>query len=600
LSLVRFYLQMELYPAAEAELEGMLKAFPERRDEYERTLREIKQLMARRVLDEIRARRTAGQHLLAYSLLKNFPTKGVAGAILADVQAILEEYDGLLKQRVEILDKLDAQIKQLAAAESQIPSGKTGPQHPGRAARLEAIRQEILAELSVQTLDRMAPYRELSGDPDASLEQKVALAISGWTQGAKGATNNLAVALSLYQVRDLVYDYFQAEIKLDREAILEKCRREEGGSPERLAALLAHMKPPKRTPEQANGFYELTVTGAEAGAPVTYYVQLPPEYHPYRRYPVVVTLNGGSTTPKQQVDWWAGGVDAQGNRRGQGTRQGYIVIAPTWAEKHQRKYDYSLREHAAVLNSLRDACRRFSIDTDRVFLSGHAMGGTAAWDIGLAHPDLFAGIIPIATKIDRYCDLYWENARQLPIYYVVGQMDGDKLSACAMSLDRYMLRAYPVVVSEFVGRGHEDFSDEQLRLFDWMSRQRRDFARKDFQNVTLRPWDNFFWWIEMEGMPAPSMILPEDWEKSKRRNLFRVTGKVVVNNGIIISGGAKRVTVWLTPAPAHRDRSRQELSPQRHPAIDRGAARGRPHPRRPPTPLLGQGGRQRRHPGLTD
>ena len=25
---------------------------------------------------------------------------------------------------------------------------------------------------------------------------------------------------------------------------------------------------------------------------------------------------------------------------------------------------------------------RFSIDTDRVFLSGHSMGGNAAWDIG--------------------------------------------------------------------------------------------------------------------------------------------------------------------------------------------------------------------------
>ena len=47
---------------------------------------------------------------------------------------------------------------------------------------------------------------------------------------------------------------------------------------------------------------------------------------------------------------------------------------------------------------LRDAMRRFSIDSDRVFLSGHSIGGDAAWDIGLAHPDLWAGVIPIVVR----------------------------------------------------------------------------------------------------------------------------------------------------------------------------------------------------------
>src|SRR5207247_2406433 len=162
---------------------------------------------------------------------------------------------------------------------------------------------------------------------------------------------------------------------------------------------VAHMKPPKDTPDRPFGYYELTVDGLAGEAPISYAVQLPPEYNPYRRYPTVITLNGGSTGPRMQIDWWAGGVDAKGNRQGQGSRHGYIVIAPVWTVAHQGQYNYSLREHVAVLNSLRDACRRFSIDTDLVFLSGHAMGGTAAWDIGLAHPDLFAGVIPISCQI---------------------------------------------------------------------------------------------------------------------------------------------------------------------------------------------------------
>ena len=150
---------------------------------------------------------------------------------------------------------------------------------------------------------------------------------------------------------------------------------------------------------------------AGRGPPVRYLVQLPPEYDPYRRYPAIVTLHGAGTTAMQQIDWWAGDRAKAACAPGQATRHGYIVIAPDWTAEHQKQYGYSAREHAAVLDCLRDACRRFSIDTDRVFLSGHSMGGDAAWDIGLAHPDLWAGVIPIVAQADRYCALYWENAK---------------------------------------------------------------------------------------------------------------------------------------------------------------------------------------------
>src|SRR5262249_8006955 len=145
------------------------------------------------------------------------------------------------------------------------------------------------------------------------------------------------------------------------------------------------------------GLFELTVTTHLSEEPqVKYWVHLPPEYDPYRRYPCIVTLNGLATTPLQQIDWWAGSYNQEAQTRyGQATRPGYIVIAPRWTRDHQRQYEFSAREHAAVLLPLRDACKRFAIDVDRVFLTGHSVGGTAAWDIGLSHPDLWAGVMPI-------------------------------------------------------------------------------------------------------------------------------------------------------------------------------------------------------------
>ena len=172
----------------------------------------------------------------------------------------------------------------------------------------------------------------------------------------------------------------------------------------------------------------------------TYLAQLPPEYDPQKRYPCIVSLHGAGTTAEQQIDWWAGSYDqASGRRLGQATRRGYIVIAPKWSSENQAKYEYTAREHAAILYCLRDACRRFSVDTDRVFLSGHSMGGDAAWDIGLAHPDLWAGVVPIVATAGKYVSRYWQNARnQLPLYFVSGDMDGNRLEFNKMELNRYL------------------------------------------------------------------------------------------------------------------------------------------------------------------
>jgi pimeloyl-ACP methyl ester carboxylesterase len=385
-------------------------------------------------------------------------------------------------------------------------------------------------------------------DKELPVEQKVALAISGWVQGSDGAVDQLTVALSLYDVRKLIHEYFNAPNTLERKLTLEKIRKQEGGTPGNLAKLLAYMKPPVDTPQQTTeGYYTLTAPGITGEAGFSYLVQLPPEYDPHRKYPAIISLHGSSTTPEQQVDWWAGGLNDKGRRQGQATRHGYIVIAPAWGEEHQNEYKFSGREHLAVLSTLRDASRRFSIDTDRVFLSGHSMGGSAAWDIAVAHPDLWAGVIPIAARSDKYTDIYWKNARYVPMYVVGGELDGGWLAQSSISLQRYLRAANPLVIVEFLGRGHEHFGDEVIEIFDWMALFRRDFNRKDFTCYTLRPWDNYFWFAEMQGIPDSAVVLPEDFATAKSKRPFMIEGEIKGNNNLFFRGGAEKVTLWLSP-----------------------------------------------------
>lgn len=437
LRIVRLYIQAERFSDALIELDEAINDFPDLKHLSDQADR-LRQLLAQTLLREIELRRDAGQHQKVVALLNGFPENGIAGVTLETVRDTLGEYQKREQQYQQILDMLAEAIEQIA-------------DEPTRE-RLKPIHEEIQAELSVHTLIRMADFLRLSDDPSLKPDQKVSLAISGWLLGSGEAIDNLAVASSLVDVRNEVRNYLRAARTHERDESLEKIRGLEGGTPAYVAKLIANMKPPVETQASETGvpgLYELAVPGFADQAEFSYLVQLPPEYNPYRRYPCVVTLNGAGSSPQQQLDWWAGAYHAEsGTRHGQAARRGYIVIAPKWQKPHQREYEFSLREHAAVLFSLRDAIRRMSIDTDRVFLSGHSIGGDAVWDIALSHPDLWAGLIPIVANANRYVHKYSDNCRTLPMYFVGGERDGGWLNENGMELDRYLRRAkYDVTIS---------------------------------------------------------------------------------------------------------------------------------------------------------
>ncbi|NUQ61363.1 MAG: peptidase [Pirellulales bacterium] len=535
----RFYLQAERYEDAYQELERILKDFAGTADiqeQLEPSIRAIRQLSAQRILSELRLRRDAGQHRLAVEMLNTFPSENVAGEILQAVREAMEEYRAFETQRGEVLSQFDQLVEKV--------------QDEAVRKRIQPIRDELHTSLNLNTMDRLAAFQRMAGDDSLLPEEKVSLAISGWLVGSNAAVVKLPVALSLYKVRWLAVEYLNAQDALSRARILEQFHSEEGAVPSLLAEIVGHMRPPIETPLPADGnpgFYQLEVPGAGQSPAVRYLVQLPPEYDPYRRYPTIVALHGAGHTPEQEVEWWAGEWTEKGFRFGQATRHGYIMIAPAWATEYQKGYEYSAREHSAVLDSLRDACRRFSVDTDRVFLSGYSMGGDAAWDIGLAHPDLWAGVVPVVAKADRYCALYWPNAELVPYYFVCGELDGRKMIENARDLDRYLNRNYNSTVVEFQGRGHEHFSDEIQRLFDWMGRFRRNFFPREFTTKTMRRWDNFFWWLELDQLPPKAMVEPVDWPPERGFQPVETSASVTATNGLFIKTGAGSVRIWLSP-----------------------------------------------------
>lgn len=539
LQIVRLYLQAERYRDAAAELGALMNDFDELKQQFGKQFDELNQLSATSLIDEVELRKDTGQHNLAYGMLNKFPDKNVASATLLKVKSMLTEYQTAYERRDTMFTQLKEHLEEFT--------------DPTQKPIVEKALAEIEAELNINNMERLGPYLRLSDDPKLKVDEKLSLAISGWILGPNDSLENMAVALSVYEARDLVSEYVSNKDGVDRRAILDKLKGMEGGAPAYVAKILQFMKPPlwnaePETSSEIPGYFLMRVPGVPGRSDFFYYVQLPQGYDPYRKYPTIVTLHGAGTSAEQQIDWWAGSHSEKAKlRTGQAARNGYIVIAPIWAEEHQFEYNYSAYEHAAVLFSLRHALRHFSIDTDRVFLSGHSMGGDAAWDIGLAHPDLWAGVIPIVAKADKYIARYWENARNVSLYFVCGELDGNKRETNSRDFDRYLTKTnIDTTIVEYRGRGHEHFQDEIQDLFRWMDLHKRQFFPKEYEVVAMRPWDNFFFWLEVSDFPERSIVLPSNYPEA-RKSPVKISARVLATNGVLVNSGTGKANIYLTP-----------------------------------------------------
>jgi pimeloyl-ACP methyl ester carboxylesterase len=552
LDVVNFYIESERFKEARNELTEVIRDFPAA-DQLPAQFQALTQREARNILDEALVRRDAGQYQLALTMLNNFvQVDGIAKVTLLEAQDRIDELTKRATNAKSMLARLREQIASL---------------RPGQETGLADFVNIMEAELTFDTMNRLSDYERLGADEGLPLENRVALAIGGWLLGGGSGVQNLAVVRSLVIVRQLVSEYLGDADALRREAILKILEDEEGAQPEYVAKLLATLPPPVALPEPEQpavepaaaepkvesppGYYEITIDTVRG--PVTYSIQLPPEYHPLRRYPTIVALHPIGASGVAEIAWWCGGYNPQLQMRtGQAARQGYIVVAPVWARPGQPSYEHTPIEHHRVLAALRDAMRRVSIDSDRVYLSGHLAGGSAAWDIALAHPDLWAGLINIGGDAARYVLHYGANAKYVPIYYLTGEMAGapSPLFRNGAQLDDYMKPGFDAMVVLYRGRGDELFYEDIHNIFDWLrlSSHRRPAIPKDIQAATMREGDQFFWWLELSQLLDTVAVNPVLFEHAERLRAGQIDAKVMEANAIQISQApSNTLDILLTP-----------------------------------------------------
>jgi len=230
----------------------------------------------------------------------------------------------------------------------------------------------------------------------------------------------------------------------------------------------------------------------EANKKMGYSIYVPQGYDKKKNYPLMVALHG------------LGGSD-RGMIRSRGLTQlaqkhGYIVVAPMgYNERGWYGADNPFgrlmtsrrdleRSEKDVMNVLSITRRDLSVDTERIYLMGHSMGGGGTWHIGMKYPDIWAGLAPIAPAAPRNMnDL--SKAKHIPVILVQG--DRDRLVP-ASSARRWAAKMKDLKMDhsyiEVAGGGHSDVVARRMpQIFEFFNRRKKAGSEDKESKETLTP-----------------------------------------------------------------------------------------------------------------
>jgi enterochelin esterase-like enzyme len=550
-----FFVQAGWFPEAEAKLDSIAKDFPSQKEKVDAARAKMKALRALLTLEEIRLARKAGRHEAAQRLLKDFPDALVSERELSEIRTLRSNYETAVQNTNDARRYLEGLIR--ATSSKPVP--------PLLIEAAKAIHDEIqlddfLPQKEGEPVGRLDVFltqakqadarKAKSQTPDYNESQLLSFAATGWVMGNTFAESKSEAALRLWKARQFALGFMNKASESDRLESIKKYNadKKEALPADEMAQLVPYLPPFDPEKDVSKTAVETKTRLPGSRTEVTPYVYLlPPEYHHGRAHPVLLVLHDDIDGPNDMIRRWS---EYAG-------KHGYILVAPEWRPgwgDDKKDYRFSVDENRTVLNVLRDVRRRFSVDSDRVFLSGLGQGGVMSYDVGLGHPDLFAGVIPMGGAPFFHAQRYWRNGQYLPFYVVCGDHAGEFHKENYNIMRDMMPRNFPMIYVQYKGRGAEWFGGEVPAIFDWMDRKKR--ANPQFklgtdglggtlgeEFCTMRKMDNHFYWLSTDGIAKRCLNEEGEWKSSR----MAATVTATIKNNVVTARiyGIEDLTIWL-------------------------------------------------------
>jgi dienelactone hydrolase len=208
----------------------------------------------------------------------------------------------------------------------------------------------------------------------------------------------------------------------------------------------------------------LTLRATES--PGVYTIFVPKGYDPRRAWPLVLGLHGGGVGGKDRDAVVGSGPSAMNFYVGEAAARGYLVVCPTalaapWASTPNEAFLQAVLEEVQLL---------YHVDLNRVYLTGHSMGGFGAWHYGPKWAEIFAAVSPMAGGGGGANRLVTTNT---PVFVFHGADD----NVVGPSSDRAAARnlaktGHDYIYTELTGVGHGFPASIRKDLFDFFDTRR--------------------------------------------------------------------------------------------------------------------------------
>lgn len=225
------------------------------------------------------------------------------------------------------------------------------------------------------------------------------------------------------------------------------------------------------------------------------------------KLPVFLALHGGG---EKDGDWRSGTeMFFRPARAGLGA---CVLIAPSVLEQRYAEWGRNPAEEEYVKELLKAAKRTWAIDTDRIYLGGHSMGGYGTWHIGGHQADVFAGLVAASGGIltGQSVGEAWGwgvigNLMHTPVTFIHGTKDGPSPvwsdQQANRILDDLEKRHPGCYVHRYVEIPDGDHQAPVGRVpagVEWAVRQRRLSAPKTLAWEPTRSFVRHFHWLRVE------------------------------------------------------------------------------------------------------
>jgi len=239
--------------------------------------------------------------------------------------------------------------------------------------------------------------------------------------------------------------------------------------------------------------------------PGIYYIRVPRSANT-KKTPLLIGLHGGG---KGVGD----GKNIPSIYRGAHKAFEWISAFPTtlkkvnsaWNKKEQEKY---------VMELIEELKRTYNVDTNRIYLTGHSMGGYGTWSIGGHYADVFAAINPNSGGLFSYRSRRGGkinvqkgillNLKNTPVYCYHADKDpvvGPKTDRRATELLKELGKKYGPYefVYDEIKAKHHHAPKHAKSILKWLYEKKRNPYPKHILWEPFRSYKKYFYWLKLDN-----------------------------------------------------------------------------------------------------